>query len=213
MRASAFIVAMALVALPTVARRWPAVEPTVEVFKVQAVNPGGVREGTCFVVHPGEYDGVAWFVTSARLFEDDHTARARILTAGHDVEVASHDIVLPLENNRDMAILKARIAGVSLKAVPLVFEQTHAGTPFVVRGFDAAGALTIVPQQVALATTRSLRAGRLMPGLVGCQGAPAMIEAGAFGIVSDCAPGQMPEITPMIVARSFLLRTLPHVRE
>jgi hypothetical protein len=40
-----------------------------------------------------------------------------------------------------------------------------------------------------------------------------LVDGAVVGIVSDCSTTQMPEITPMTVARSFLRRTIPGFRE
>ena len=46
-------------------------------------------------------------------------------------------------------------------------------------------------------------------GILGCKGAPAIVEGRVFGLVSECAAGRTPSITPLSAARSFLSRNVP----
>jgi hypothetical protein len=197
---------------------WPLAAPgpgqegsPVHVLPIQAINPQGVRQGTCFVVFQDDEGGrrTVWFVTSARLFDRQSPHRARILMGSQAADISGDDILMPFENHRDIAVLRAEMTGAAFRALPLRFDQVHVGTSFMVSGYDHAGGPLTVPQRVAIGATRALYSDGTMSALAGCQGAPAIVDGRVFGVVSECAPNQRPEIMPMVVARSFLLRTIP----
>jgi hypothetical protein len=186
-----------------------------QVLRLQAVSPAGVRDGTAFVVHQEAAGGstTAWLVTSARLFDRDGRRTARIVVAGQTVNVGPEDIATPYRNMRDVAVLRARITGAALSTLPVAFDEIHAGTLVLVSGLDADGRPVALALRAAFAATRAIRGDRVLAGLAGCQGAPVLVDGAVVGIVSDCSTTQMPEITPMTVARSFLRRTIPGFRE
>jgi hypothetical protein len=70
-----------------------------------------------------------------------------------------------------------------------------------------------VPQRVRFCATRTILGDRSTADLPACQGAPAIVERGVFGVVSECAPDRVPEITPLAVSRGFLQRAVPESSE
>jgi hypothetical protein len=91
----------------------------------------------------------------------------------------------------------------------MVFEPPSPGQVFVVSGFSTHGTGLAVPQRVHFAATSLIVGDRDASHLAGCSGAPATVEGGAFGIVSDCQQGRGPSIVPLSVVQHFILRNLP----
>jgi hypothetical protein len=192
--------------------RPPAADAQVSIFRVQAFNDSGVREGTGFVIRQ-ETRAEGTFlvlVTSARLFERESRRRALVHLAGRPpVEIAGDAITTPYDNQRDIAILKTVVAPIAAAPLPVTFDRVGAGSPFVIAGLRADGSTASVDQRARFCATRTVLGDRSTAELSGCQGAPAIVERRAFGVVSECGPERVPEITPLAVSRSFLLRTVP----
>jgi hypothetical protein len=186
--------------------------PEHRVFRLQALNQSGVRDGTAFVIRRetrGEHTDMV-LVTSARLFERESGRRARLLVEGHSpVEIGPDAIATPYANMRDIAVLKASLTGVAIAALPITFDYVPAETLFVISGLNAEWRPTVVAQHVRFCATRAVLGDRATAELAGCQGAPAIVDRGVFGIVSECGPDRVPEITPLSVSRNFLLRMVP----
>jgi hypothetical protein len=202
------LIALAALAVPVQA------QPRGSVLRMQALNPSGEREGTCFVVHQearGDHTLVT-LLTSARLFDRDAMPRARIfLDATHFVEVEHAAVATPYANMRDVAVLKATITGAALEPLPLVFDQAKVGTLFVISGRGIDGQPALVAEHVRFAATRAVIGDRTTGALAGCLGAPAIVERGVFGIVSECQSDRGPEITPLAVSEGFLARSVPGI--
>jgi hypothetical protein len=183
---------------------------------LQALNDSGVREGTCFVVRQEtRADGTFLvLITSARLFERESGRRALVHIAGQPpVEISGDAITTPFDNQRDIAVLKARIPPTQVAAWPLTFERVPAGSAFVIAGVRADGSAVLVDQRVRYCATRAVLGDRSTADLLGCQGAPAIVEQRVFGVVSECRPDRVPEITPLAISRNFLLRAVPELAE
>jgi hypothetical protein len=204
-------VGLALAATALLAGAPMAAEPSQSVFRLQTVSAEAARDGTCFVVHQEERDGAttAWFLTSARLFDREGERRARVFLRDETLEIAGRDITTPYANIRDVALLKARVGRGVLRPLPLTFDDIHAGTLFVVSGYQADGGTASVAQHAAFVASRAVRGERPISLLAGCRGAPAIVERGVFGVVAECEPNHAPEIVPLTVARGFLARELP----
>jgi hypothetical protein len=189
-------------------------EPPNSVFRLQVLNESGTRHGTAFVIRRerrGEQTDVV-LVTSARLFERESGRRARLLVEGHSpVEIGPDAISTPYANMRDVAILKATTKNLAISALPITFEYVPPETLFVISGLSADWSRTVVAQHVRFCATRAVLGDRATGELAGCQGAPAIVESGVFGVVSECGPDRVPEITPLSVSRNFLLRTVPGI--
>jgi hypothetical protein len=125
------------------------------------------------------------------------------------VEIGPDAITTPYANTRDVAVLQASVNGPPISALPMVFDQIRAGTLFVIAGLRPDGSRAFVAQHVRFCATRTVIGDSATAELAGCQGAPAIGEQGVFGIVSECGPDRVPEITPLAVSRSFLRRAVP----
>jgi hypothetical protein len=194
----------------------PSADAQVSVFRLQVLNESGMREGTCFVIHQETLPEGTYLVlaTSARLFERQSGRRALVhLTGRPPVEIAGDAIMTPYDNQRDVAILKTVVAPVAAAPLRVTFDRVGAGSRFVISGIRADGSVGSVDQHVRFCATRAVLGDRLTRGLVGCQGAPAMVGQRVFGIVSECSADRVPEITPLAVSMSFLRRAVPGLRD
>jgi hypothetical protein len=189
-------------------------QPEISIYRLQAENESGVRDGTCFVIRREKRPEGTFLllVTSARLFERESRRRARVFVdRSTPVEIGPDAIATPYGNMRDVAVLKATVEDAAAAALPVVFDPVSSGTPFVVSGLRPDGSLALVAQHVRFSATRTVIGDRSTEPLAGCQGAPAIVGGAAFGIVSECGPDRVPEITPLSVSRHFLLRMAPEL--
>lgn len=67
----------------------------------------------------------------------------------------------------------------------------------------------LVTERVRFVTSRSVLGDRSAAHVAGCRGAPALVERGVFGLVSECDPDRVPVVTPLAAARAFITRTIP----
>jgi hypothetical protein len=186
-------------------------EPQASVFRLQALNDAGVRDGTCFVIRQERRgdDTLLLLATSARLFDRESTRRARVFIGDEQIEVDQDAIATPYGNMRDIAVLTVVSKTPTGPPLPAVFDHVPAGTLFLVSGLRADGSPALVAQHVRFCATRRVIGDRATGDLDGCQGAPAIIDSGVFGVVSECGSDRVPEITPLSVSRGFLQRTVP----
>jgi hypothetical protein len=216
MRTYRLVISVACINLIMLTSRPVSAEPQVSVFRLQALNESGVREGTCFVIHQERRaDGTFLvLVTSARLFEREPRRRARVFADGDTpMEIGHEAITTPYANMRDVAVLTVTLKGPQVSALPVVFDPVPSGTEFVISGVRSDGSRALVAQRVRFRATRTVLGDRTTTELTGCQGAPAMVERGVFGIVSECGRDRVPEITPLAVSRNFLLRAVPELNQ
>ena len=121
------------------------------------------------------------------------------------------DIILPTDNETDVAVIRVRAAPGTLAPLAPVFELPQPSRVFIVAGFGAGGSRLSVPERVrydsstALVVEGDRDAGRL----VGCAGAPAIVEAGVFGLVSTCPSGAGPSLALLSAARRFISENVP----
>jgi hypothetical protein len=212
MRISHPLIPTTLLVLMMLVGRPMAADAQVGIFRLQALNDSGVREGTCFVIRQEtRADGTYLvLVTSARLFDRESGRRALLHVAGQPpVEIVGDAITTPYDNQRDIAVLKAKIEPTQVATLPVTFERVPAGSAFVIAGVRADGSAALADQHVRYCATRAVLGDRSTADLVGCQGAPAIAAQQVFGVVSECQPDRVPEITPLAVSRSFLLRAVP----
>jgi hypothetical protein len=175
-------------------------------------------KSTAFFIHQQrDVDAaILYFLTSARPFKESAadlragTRRIRLIRHGEvPIEVAPTDVTLPVGNMLDVAVIRVVGSRGSVAPMPLVFEPPSPGQLFVVSGFSKQETALAVPQRVHFAATSLIVGDRDASTLAGCSGAPATVEGGAFGIVTDCQQGRGPSIVPLSVARSFILRHVP----
>ena len=94
----------------------------------------------------------------------------------------------------------------------MIFEPPEPGSVFVISGFGVDGLRATVPDRVRFQATLRLLGDRDASSIAGCAGAPAIVEAGVFGLVTECEPDRTPSIVPLSVARSFIVRNMPNWR-
>jgi len=204
-----------LAAAPVTAR---ASTPAQAVLRVQILTRAGTLDGTCVLFHRESRanDTVLYFLTSAKLMkstEADLRAGARHIRIlrddGAPIEVEAANLVVPTGDMVDVAIIRVVAPLGTLVPLPLVLEPPSPGSVFIISGFGADGSRVTVPQRVGFEATLAIGGDRDASAIAGCAGAPAIVEGGVFGIVSECAPGRTPWMTPLSVARGFISRHVP----
>jgi hypothetical protein len=209
--------AAAFTLLPTGGATAQPAEVTGAVVRVQATSaPPGSGAGAGFVIFHGA-DGAGsrpiYIATSARLFDPRHGGGARVwLPAGPPIDVPPQDVLVPGHNWSDMAILRLTTERAAPAAAPVVFDPVESGGLFVIAGIRADGSIAVAPERAAFVATRTIVGDRPAAHVEGCLGAPALIERGVFGIVSECEPNLAPVVLPLAVARGFMTRTIPDLQ-
>ena len=87
-------------------------------------------------------------------------------------------------------------------------EPPQTGQAFVVRGRQGLE-WTSLSERVRFRSTRLIVGDRTTENVAGLLGAPAMVDGGAFGLVSECSASRVPVITLLSAARGFLVRAIP----
>jgi hypothetical protein len=161
-----------------------------------------------------------YFITTAHLFRDDDgmgLPRAqRITVEGRPavtLEVNPQDIEVPRGTLSDIALLRVVVADSKLVPRQVTFTAPDAGALFFVGGRDDQGRPVALLQHVAHRSTVRILGDRDVTEIAACAGAPAVSEAGIFGVVAHCQPGRGPEIALFEVARSWLTRRVPGLTE
>lgn len=190
------------------------------VLRLEVVTGTSTIKGTCVLVQRENRgtDAVLYFLASSRLFTGANAApsvapqRVRILRDDSTaIEVAATDIILPTDNETDVAVIRVRAAPGTLAPLSLVFELPQPSRVFIVAGFGADGSRVSVPERVRYDSPTALviKGDRDAGRLIGCAGAPAIVEAGVFGLVSTCPPGAAPSLTLLSAARRFISDSVP----
>ncbi|MEP7308891.1 MAG: hypothetical protein ABJA98_25570 [Acidobacteriota bacterium] len=197
-----------------------AATPEQGVLRLEVVTGAITVEGTCVLVQQENRgtDAVLYFLASSRLFTspdaDPGTAprRVRILRdRSTAIEVSPADIILPTDSESYVAVIRARAAAGTLVPLSPVFQLPQPGQVFIITGFGTGGSHLSVPERVrygsptALVVEGDREAGRL----VGCAGAPAIVEGGVFGLVSTCPSGAAPSLALLSAARRFISDNVP----
>jgi len=188
-------------------------------LRLQVMGSGGTREGTCFLVRKEahDHDVLYYFLTSARLLEPEGLGEQRtsalririVVDQSHAIETSAQDVLLPggTEHGVDLAIVKAIAADSGL--VPVVVAEPPAmNQVFIVRGHQG-NDLTVITERVASRSARQVIGDRAMASGGELVGAPAMVEGGVFGLVSEGSATQAPAITLLSAARGFLAEGIP----
>lgn len=131
------------------------------------------------------------------------------------VDVDPEDVVLPAATLLDIAIVRVALdsARTDLRLAPLTCELPAPGATFRVVGsaFDGRPAAT-VDVGVRFESTALLVGDRDISSMDACVGAPAVSEAGIFGVVSRCERGSVPLVSLLGLAREFMQRAVPGQR-
>lgn len=182
------------------------------VLRVQVGEGSDSREGTCFVIHQEERDNetIVFFLTSARLFDEHRQRRVRVVVdESETLDIPPDGVFLPYGNLQHVAVLRAVSTSARWVTMPIVFEPVYPGSVFVISGYHPDGTRALVTQHVRFVATRTVLGDRAAASVAGCRGAPAIVERGVFGVVSECEPDRVPIVTPLSAVRSFIIRTVP----
>jgi len=190
------------------------------VLRLEVVTDASTFEGTCVLVQQ-EADGtesVLYFLASSRLLTGTEAApgvvprRVRILRGDSTaIEVAATEIILPTDNQTDVAVIRVRATRGTLTPLSPVFELPQPNRVFIVEGFDAGRSRLSVPERVRYDSPTALviKGDRDAGRLIGCAGAPAIVEAGVFALVSTCPAGAAPSLALLSSARRFISDNVP----
>lgn len=197
-----------------------AATPDHSVFRIEVVAGARISEGTCVLVQQENRDGdsVLYFLASARLFtggdvqRGTEPRRVRILRDGSTaIDIVAANILLPPDQEADVAVIRVVAARGTLAPMPLVFELPQPGRAFIVEGFGTSGLRLTVPQRVRYGSSTALvvEGDRAGGTLAACVGAPAIVEDGVFGLVNACPTGTAPSIALLSNARRFISDNVP----
>jgi hypothetical protein len=190
------------------------------VLPLQVSGAGGTVEGTCFLVHQEARDAhvVLYFLTAGHLLDparvgEQHTAslRIRVQAEGTSVfETTGRGAVFPagIEQDLDLAVFSIVTSTAGLMPIPVTAAVPEAGQMFVVQGYRT-GELSALTEHVRFRSTRVVIGDRTAAEVHGFIGAPAMTDAAAFGVVTECSSGRVPVVTILSAASAFLSRALP----
>jgi hypothetical protein len=210
--------ALSIALLATVPVSILAATPEHAVLRVQIETRAGTVEGTCVLVHRESRgnDSVLYFLTSARPLKDTDadlragTRRIRILRDDHaPIEAGADSVVVPYGDMVDIAILRVVAPIGTLAPLPMILEPPASVSVFAISGFDVNGVRATIAERVRFQATLRLLGDRDASSIAGCAGAPAIIEGGVFGLVTECEPDRAPSIVPLSVARNFIVRNMP----
>jgi hypothetical protein len=161
-----------------------------------------------------------YFITTAHLFRDDEgmwLPRAQAITVegrpAITLEVNPRDVEVPRGTLSDLALMRVVVTASTLAPRHVTFTAPNAGAVFFVGGRDHQGRPVAVLQHVAHRSTIRVLGDRDVTAIAACAGAPAVSEAGIFGVVAHCQPGRGPEIALFEVARNWLSERVPGLAE
>ena len=192
------------------------------VFSVRITRSDATSRGSAVLVQrvDGPRNVTLYFVTTAHLFRDDDglwLPRAQVITVeGHPaitLEVNPQDVEVPRGVLSDLALMRVVVAASTLAPRQVTFTVPNAGALFFVGGRDHQGRPAAVLQHVAHRSTLRVLGDRDVTEIAACAGAPAVSEAGIFGVVAHCQPGRGPEIALFEVARNWLSQRVPGLAE
>jgi hypothetical protein len=171
---------------------------------------------TCTLIHRvGQADGaVVYFATAGRLFRGAEGARLPTpgaIVVGHGGEsltIRPQDVLLPIGNLIDIAILRASVAQSEFAVAPVAWDPPAPNEAFQISGFSADGDEMWIAERVRYGSTLLTIGDHDASTLNGCIGAPATIAAGIFGIVTSCERGRTPIITLLRGAKRFITSQL-----
>jgi hypothetical protein len=188
-------------------------------FRIQIVSSENTTEGTCFLIHtePQHGEVVAYFLTAGRLFKPEALGEDRaqllrirvILDESNVIETSGANVVFAgdIDRNLDLALVKATTSITNLMAPPVSMESPRNDDVFVLRGYRGRDT-EILTERLRLRSDGRTAGDRAIADGDGFLGAPAMGQAGVFGIVTGFSAG-IPVVTPLLSARGFLAGVLP----
>ena len=188
------------------------------IVRVHVTSAARSIDGTGVLIHQArQQDETAlYFLTSAHLFEDAGPYRVRVkLNAWDTIDIGADGTFIPPSRPGppgEIAILRATTkagAYAGLVTVPIVFDAPATGDVFVVSGLDPADVAAAGAQHVLFSATTFLIGDRPITDLHDCAGAPALLPAGVFGLVSECGSGLPPVVSRLSAARAFIADHVP----
>ena len=160
---------------------------------------------------------VLYFVTAAQPFRmDDGRLRpyptAVTLNLDGTTRVAVNPADISLSNSlTDIALFPVTVPATAVLPRSITFDDPKVGAMFLIAGRTASRQPLIVPQHVSRRATAVLVGDRDVSGLAPCTGAPALSEAGVFGIVTTCGPGLRPVVSLFSFAQPWMVRRVPNL--
>jgi hypothetical protein len=190
-------------------------------LKIEIRGPRGTSAGTCVLIDRA-FEGsrlVGRFLTAQRLFDSSvvgawrsHELRVRVFlddTTVLDVDGGSVTFPARSDGSPGLALVKASLPRASDSIAPVSFAWPSGIAAYVLKGHRTDRAIVLTGNGGSGSTTPATIEGRIPLDLSNCLGAPAISEAGVFGIATECAPGRPPVIAALSTARTFLTRVLP----
>lgn len=188
------------------------------VLQLRVVKAAGETIGTCVLIdrenHTDRVD--LYFLTSSRLFRDANIeweppprAVAVLFEDGQTLDVKRQDLFLVGRLVADVAVFRVTTTNTVAVARRLNYNAVSPGDVFSISGFDQHRKPVKVAERVRFASTRLALGDRDASVLVGCVGAPAILQVGVFGVVSECNPNRPPVISLLAFSRRSIERRLP----
>jgi hypothetical protein len=180
-------------------------------FRLEVTGTAGVAVGNCVLLHQrpgGHIASDLYFLTAAQLLQGGgQPSRIRIVdAAGNVLEATISDVLLPDEGDGSFDVALIRIPATFEKnlAVPVALEAPKSGEIFLVQDHRGSAAIG----RVAFRSSSRVVGDRTVEGADEFLGAPALLENGMFGIVTDHSSTGLPIVTMLTAARAFLSRAI-----
>ena len=201
-----------LAAAPTAAWSQTPSEAPPFAFRIEVSGTAGVAVGNCVLLHqrPGGHIGSdLYFLTAGQLLQSvGQPSRIRIVDAvGSAFETTISNVLLPDEGDSSLDVALIRIPATfekTLAVVPVALEPPKSGEIFLVQDHRGSAAIG----RVAFRSSSRVVGDRTVEDANEFLGAPALLENGMFGIVTEHSSTGLPIVTMLTAARAFLSRTI-----
>ncbi len=134
-----------------------------------------------------------YYLTSSQLFAP---VGSRVVDEDSDASVRTGVLRIVDDSNEGVAL-------------PMSFESPTVGASFTIAGVDSTDHVVALPQRASRVSPTTAIGDRSLPDIVGCIGAPAMIEGRVFGLVTACDVDQPPTVELLAAAQRFLSGKIP----
>jgi hypothetical protein len=204
-----------MLTITTSAPAVPASGPTA-VQPLTITSESSTVTATCALIHRFDHaeGAILYFATAGRLFRSAEGARRPSPTSivvgrrGESLTIRPQDVLLPVGNLIDIAVLRASVPQTELAVAPIDWEPPAPNEAFQIDGFSADGNEAWIAERVRYGSTLLTIGDHDASILTGCIGAPATTAAGIFGIVTSCERGRTPIITLLRGAKRFITSQL-----
>lgn len=211
--ACGLILAAAATVIPATAQ--PVMEEQPFAYRIRVVRDGAPTEATAVLVRRQSDDAhvILHFVTAAHPFRNvigrySPYDSLSVQVEGRSLEVRPQDLVLPKGGLIDIAILRVTVPS-SAVVPPQLTLEIPPGTPFLLAGFDAFARPEKAEQRVRRVATLAVAGDRRVAAIIGCAGAPALVEGRVFGIAGTCGIDTPPVVVPFAAIADWLKRYVP----